>query len=202
MNRRNVGLLAFMCLLISATGIGPGPRISAQQYDPEERETDPLVLEKLEWFQDQKFGLMMHWGPYSQWGVVESWSICSEDEPWCRRSMSNYVDYVRAYHALQQTFNPVAFDPAVWAAAARVAGMRYVVFTTKHHDRTLRRRYSMPSGPRISAPGSTSPRPTGTRMITGRRSGPPPTGTSTTASRSIPSGGSGSSISPTGSSRN
>ena len=58
---------------------------------PEDRETDPLVLEKLQRWQDWKFGLMMHWGPYSQWGVVESWTLCSEDEPWCRRSMPNYV---------------------------------------------------------------------------------------------------------------
>ncbi len=47
-----------------------------ERYVPE---TDPLVLEKLEKWQDLKFGLLMHWGPYSQWGVVESWSICAED---------------------------------------------------------------------------------------------------------------------------
>ncbi len=124
-------MVGLAILVISVAGMVSA---SGQQYDPDESETDPLVLEKLEWFQDQKFGLMMHWGPYSQWGVVESWSICSEDEPWCRRSMSNYVDYVRAYHALQHTFNPVKFDPSIWAEAARYAGMRYVVFTTKHHD--------------------------------------------------------------------
>lgn len=33
---------------------------------------DPLLLERLEWFKDQKLGLMMHWGPYSQLGLVES----------------------------------------------------------------------------------------------------------------------------------
>jgi alpha-L-fucosidase len=48
-------------------------------------ETDPLVLEKLEKWQDLKFGLLMHWGTYSQWGIVESWSVCAEDEGWCRR---------------------------------------------------------------------------------------------------------------------
>ncbi len=99
-----------------------------------ETETDPLVLRKLEWFCDQKFGLLLHWGPYSQWGIVESWSICSEDEPWCQRSLRDYAEYVRRYEELKTTFNPVGFDPAAWAAAARAAGMRYVVFTTKHHD--------------------------------------------------------------------
>ncbi len=99
-----------------------------------EKETDPLVLEKLGWFQDMKFGLMMHWGPYSQWGVVESWSICSEDEPWCRRNSNDYIEYKKRYEELKKTFNPVNFDPEKWARAAKYAGMRYVVHTTKHHD--------------------------------------------------------------------
>jgi alpha-L-fucosidase len=99
-----------------------------------EKETDPLVLKKLEWFQDMKFGLMMHWGPYSQWGVVESWSICSEDEPWCKRNLNNYVEYCQKYEALKDSFNPLKFNPALWAEAAKSAGMKYVVFTTKHHD--------------------------------------------------------------------
>jgi alpha-L-fucosidase len=76
----------------------------------------------------------MHWGPYSQWGVVESWSICAEDEPWCRRNNQDYVQYKRDYENLQTTFNPLQFDPARWAKAAKNAGMKYVVFTTKHHD--------------------------------------------------------------------
>ncbi|MCF8222627.1 MAG: alpha-L-fucosidase [Bacteroidales bacterium] len=97
-------------------------------------ETDPLVLEKLEKWQDLKFGLLMHWGPYSQWGVVESWSICSEDEGWCRRKSDDYTEYKKEYENLQTTFNPVHFDPESWALAAKDAGMKYVVFTTKHHD--------------------------------------------------------------------
>jgi len=97
-------------------------------------ETDPLVLQKLEQWQDMKFGLLMHWGTYSQWGIVESWSICAEDEGWCRRKNPNYVEYKREYENLQTTFNPVDFDPSKWAKAAKNAGMKYVVFTTKHHD--------------------------------------------------------------------
>lgn len=101
--------------------------------DPES-ETDPLVLQKLEQWKDLKFGLLMHWGTYSQWGIVESWSLCGEDEPWCLRKMKNYMDYCRAYVQLKNTFNPVKFDPERWAEAARYAGMKYVIFTTKHHD--------------------------------------------------------------------
>jgi alpha-L-fucosidase len=99
--------------------------------------TDPAVRANLEQFQDWKFGLMLHWGTYSQWGIVESWSLCPEDEPWCERKgphANDYAAYVKAYEALQTTFNPVRFEPDRWAAAAHDAGMRYVVFTTKHHD--------------------------------------------------------------------
>jgi len=108
--------------------------LSFSQVKENQAETDPLVLQKLEQWKDLKFGLLMHWGTYSQWGIVESWSLCSENEPWCTRKMKNYVDYCKAYVQLQNTFNPVKFDPEKWAAAANYAGMKYVVFTTKHHD--------------------------------------------------------------------
>ena len=98
---------------------------------------DTLVRQKLAQWQGSKFGLLMHWGTYSQWGVVESWSICPEDEGWTVRRgpySGNYHDYLAAYRNLQTTFNPTHFDPAKWAKAAKEAGMKYVVFTTKHHD--------------------------------------------------------------------
>jgi len=126
------GLLALPVALLAAA---PGAAHAVAQ-DPwgYVEETDPLVRDKLERWQDLKLGLLMHWGPYSQWGIVESWSLCSEDVDWCRRSMEDYGEYKKAYEALQTTFDPTAFDPERWARAARDAGMRYVVFTTKHHD--------------------------------------------------------------------
>ncbi len=98
---------------------------------------DPEVSKKLAAWQDMKFGLFMHWGTYSQWGIVESWSICPEDEDWTKRRgphAQNYFGYVNAYENLQTTFNPEKFAPEKWAAAAKAAGMKYMIFTTKHHD--------------------------------------------------------------------
>ncbi|GAA3995209.1 alpha-L-fucosidase [Mucilaginibacter dorajii] len=98
---------------------------------------DSLVQKNLHKWQGLKFGLFMHWGTYSQWGVVESWSICPEDEGWTQRRGpygADYYGYKKAYENLQTTFNPTKFSPEKWVAAAKYAGMKYVVFTTKHHD--------------------------------------------------------------------
>ncbi|UKJ05880.1 alpha-L-fucosidase [Solitalea lacus] len=98
---------------------------------------DPLVNKNLKQWQDWKFGVIIHWGPYSQWGVVESWSLCPEDEDWCIRRgphAQSYEEYKKAYENIRTVFNPVQFNPQKWAAAAKNAGMKYVVFTTKHHD--------------------------------------------------------------------
>lgn len=94
---------------------------------------DELVLKKLEQWRDQKFGIIIHWGIYAVPGIIESWSICSED--WIYRdSTINYNDYKNWYFGLKNEFNPTKFDPEQWALAAKSAGMRYLVFTTKHHD--------------------------------------------------------------------
>lgn len=95
-------------------------------------ETNPVILNRLDQWQDLKFGFMMHWGIYSQWGVVESWSICNE--PWISRKGEPYTDYKARYQALNKTFNPTNFNPDQWAQTAKDAGMKYFVFTTKHHD--------------------------------------------------------------------
>ena len=107
-----------------------------QEYYPD---PDTAIQRRLEEWKDLKFGLLMHWGPYSQWGIVESWSICPEDLGWATGARKkdiadNYYDYVKAYENLKTTFNPAKFNPEKWAAAARDAGMKYMVFTTKHHD--------------------------------------------------------------------
>ncbi|WP_018621341.1 alpha-L-fucosidase [Spirosoma luteum] len=98
---------------------------------------EEAVKQKLATWQTVKFGLLMHWGTYSERGIVESWSLCPEDEGWCERkgpTASNWYEYKKGYEALQTTFNPVKFNPERWADAAKKAGMKYMIFTTKHHD--------------------------------------------------------------------
>ncbi|MDR1556727.1 MAG: alpha-L-fucosidase [Tannerellaceae bacterium] len=114
--------------------------LCAQTFVHEKSDTyippkEPEVLGQLDRWQDLKFGMLIHWGLYSQLGIVESWSICSEEEGWIPRDTAIAYDaYKRSYWATIDVFKPERFDPLAWAKTGRQAGMNYVVFTTKHHD--------------------------------------------------------------------
>ncbi len=95
---------------------------------------DPRVAGQLGKWQDLKFGIMMNLGLYSIEGIVESWALVSEDQGFQDRGGVPYCEYKRWYFDLIKRFNPTKFDPAPWARAAKEAGMKYVVFDTKHHD--------------------------------------------------------------------
>jgi alpha-L-fucosidase len=100
--------------------------------------TDTLVATKLAEWRKLKFGLFMHWGTYTEWNIIESWTLCSEpSQTWISREgpySEDYDAYKTAYENLQHSFNPYLFNPDNWALAAKNAGMKYVVFTVKHHD--------------------------------------------------------------------
>ncbi len=72
-------------------------------------------------FQDLKFGLFIHWGISSMLGSGE----------WVMNNRGIRVD---DYKRLQNAFYPALFDAAAWVGAAKSAGMRYIVFITRHHD--------------------------------------------------------------------
>ena len=98
---------------------------------------DPLILERLEWFKDLKLGLMIHWGPYSQLGIVESWALSDADAEWSRKGLDwekDSAEFKRQYFELNKTFNPIRFQPEKWAELAQEGGFKYLIFTTKHHD--------------------------------------------------------------------
>ena len=131
-SKQNLSTILFLLLIVS----GYHANAQHKDYYPD---PDTAIQHRLEEWKDLKFGLLMHWGPYSQWGIVESWSICPEDLGWATGARKqgvadNYFDYVKAYENLKTTFNPIKFNPEKWATAAKEAGMKYMVFTTKHHD--------------------------------------------------------------------
>ena len=97
------------------------------------------LLDRLEWFQDLKFGVLLDWGPHGQWGC-NHWPIVPEDTwarpddlpPWVERG-KDLERFRLDYWALNRSFNPRQLDPAQWAELISAAGMRYAAFTTKFH---------------------------------------------------------------------
>lgn len=82
------------------------------------------------WFRDAKFGLFIHWGLYSQ--TAGGW----KGHP--VQGGEHFMLYERIplkeYAGIADDFNPVDFDAKAWVKAAKRAGMKYIVYTTKHHD--------------------------------------------------------------------
>ena len=106
-----------------------------QSYEENYGKLPENIQKKLEWFQDQKLGIIFHWGLYSIPGIVESWQLSKEDE-WARKKpwRDNLTDLRSDYWNLNKEFNPTLFDPDEWAELCHDAGFKYMLFTTKHHD--------------------------------------------------------------------
>ncbi|WP_225048455.1 alpha-L-fucosidase [Lacticaseibacillus kribbianus] len=94
------------------------------------------LTRRWDWFQNQKIGLLLHWGLYSKAGIVESWQL-SDKDAWARGKhpfRPNMRQLKRDYWGLAQGFDPPRYDPAAWAKLFKQAGIRYTILTTKHHD--------------------------------------------------------------------
>ena len=102
------------------------------------RPEDPRTQAALEHWQDLKVGVIIHWGLYSAIGQGGSWSLHRErlgeftDPP--EHFTGTDAEYHDWYYDQRRTFRGAEYDPAEWARACSDAGMRYLVFTTKHHD--------------------------------------------------------------------
>src|SRR5437773_8543485 len=73
------------------------------------------------WFVQARFGMFIHWGLYAM-AARHEW--VKHQEEISDADYQKYFDH----------FNPDLFDPREWARAAREAGMKYFVITSKHHE--------------------------------------------------------------------
>lgn len=84
---------------------------------------------RMEWWQDAKFGMFIHWGAYSKAGG--EWNGTTNHGEWLQFTakipLAEYKEFAAG-------FNPVEFDADEWVRIAKDAGMKYIVITTKHHD--------------------------------------------------------------------
>ncbi len=77
---------------------------------------------RMQWFEDAKLGIFIHWGIYSVNGIDESWSFFND--------YISYDDYMKQL----DDFTAKNYDPAAWAKLISESGAKYSVLTTKHHD--------------------------------------------------------------------
>lgn len=106
----------FLKATLSASSLTCLPKFAFASNDPDDRTA---------WYRNAKFGMFIHWGPYSLASVEASWPIM--------RPTPGGISEAD-YRALPQRFNPTKFDPDAFIDLARSAGQEYMVFTTKHHD--------------------------------------------------------------------
>jgi alpha-L-fucosidase len=106
-------LISFTCLRVTT----PAPTSAGA--------SDASEAQRTAWFRNAKFGMFIHWGPYSLASVEASWPIIRPEPGGI--SQDEYVN-------LYRQFNPTQFNPSAWLQLAQEAGQRYMVFTTKHHD--------------------------------------------------------------------
>ena len=87
----------------------------------------------INWFKEAKFGMFIHWGPYS-W-LAGEWNgrhvEVGKEAEWIMKDLSIPDD---KYRELAHKMNPVRFDAHEWVRLAKAAGMKYIVITAKHHD--------------------------------------------------------------------
>ena len=77
---------------------------------------------KMEWFQDAKLGIFIHWGIYAVNGIDESWSFFN--------GYISHEDYLKQIEG----FTAKHYNPELWAKLIKDSGAKYSVITTKHHD--------------------------------------------------------------------
>lgn len=89
---------------------------------PVKSETPEAFSKRMEWFDEAKLGIFIHWGIYAVNGTSESWSFYN--------GQTTHDEYM----AQAKGFTASAYDPQEWAKLIKESGAKYTVLTTKHHD--------------------------------------------------------------------
>jgi alpha-L-fucosidase len=119
-----------MFAAFGGAGAAEAPKADAATQAPEYLSANPETIAR---WRQLKFGLFVHWGPVSLKGTEIGWSRGGQRRGHRTKSNPNGIP-VEVYDNLYKEFNPVKFDARQWVEIAKAAGMRYMVFTTKHHD--------------------------------------------------------------------
>jgi alpha-L-fucosidase len=124
MNRK--ALAALVCLVLLAGASSP-----ARAQLPPGDELPILREARMQWWREARFGLFIHWGVYS----VPAGTYHGRHIPGLGEWIMNRARIpVEEYAGFTRSFNPVGFNALEWVKLAKLAGVRYIVITSKHHD--------------------------------------------------------------------
>jgi alpha-L-fucosidase len=118
-----LGFLSIASLPLSADNTSPVP---PAPETPAQRDA------RMAWWVDARFGMFIHWDMSSVAGTEISWSRKGSKPLDIRGGGAGYVEDP-VYDHLYEKFDPEQFDAAKWVKLAQDAGMKYIVFTAKHH---------------------------------------------------------------------
>jgi alpha-L-fucosidase len=114
--RLSIGERALAVAVMTCGVLVASEAIAQTNYQPTEEN-----LKARQEFQDEKFGMFIHWGVYSVLG----------DGEWVFHDRKLKLD---EYNRLPLFFDPQKFDARAWVALAKAAGMKYITITSRHHD--------------------------------------------------------------------
>lgn len=84
-----------------------------------------------QWFRDARYGLFIHWGLYSILAGEYDGKRTTNIAEWI---MNDFDIPVEEYEKLAARFNPQSFDADFYVRKAKEWGMKYITFTSKHHE--------------------------------------------------------------------
>ena len=115
-------LIVFSLYLLSGS-------VQAQTPSRDFQESQSEYSARMKWWSEARFGLLIHWGLYSI--PAGEWKGQTGYGEWIRHTAHIPVE---EYEKFLAQFNPVKFNADTWVRAAKDAGMKYIVITSKHHD--------------------------------------------------------------------
>lgn len=110
---KNLRIITLSLLAIFTIGTS-----NAQSFQESKEQKE----KRMQWFQDAKLGVFIHWGIYAVRGIPESWSF-----------YNGYLSYDE-YMSQLNGFTAKNYDPVAWAKLIKESGAQYTVITSKHHD--------------------------------------------------------------------
>lgn len=126
---KKVAILSLLLALILSSACKQNVKESkVSKIETKEQISDE---ERMEWWQEARFGMFIHWGIYTKLAGFYNGKAQPNSAEWI---MNRAEIPIAEYEKLAKDFNPTKFNAKEFVSLAKQAGMKYMVITAKHHD--------------------------------------------------------------------